>query len=107
MNRLLLVSNRLPVTLTVGPRGVQVERSVGGLATGLRESHERSGGLWIGWPGPMEFESEAVRARVESRFATLGIVPVYLSTREVRRYYEGFANSVLWPLFHYMTGALP
>jgi trehalose 6-phosphate synthase/phosphatase len=107
MNRLLLVSNRLPVTLSLGPHGVRVERSVGGLATGLRESHERSGGLWIGWPGSMEFDSDVTRARVESRFATLGIVPVYLSAREVRRYYEGFANSVIWPLFHYMTGPLP
>ncbi|HUF49209.1 MAG TPA: bifunctional alpha,alpha-trehalose-phosphate synthase (UDP-forming)/trehalose-phosphatase [Longimicrobiales bacterium] len=107
MSRLLLVSNRLPVALTVGPRGVHVEPTVGGLATGLREPHARSHGLWIGWPGPLELDTEAARAELRAHFERLGIVPVYLSAREVRRYYEGFANSVLWPLFHYLTGQVP
>jgi trehalose 6-phosphate synthase/phosphatase len=107
MSRLILVSNRLPVTLASGPGGVRVERSVGGLATGLRDAHERNGGLWIGWPGPFAPDTDAVRAQLEPRFEELRIAPVYLSAREVRRYYEGFANGVLWPLFHYLTGRVP
>ncbi|MGH7471027.1 MAG: bifunctional alpha,alpha-trehalose-phosphate synthase (UDP-forming)/trehalose-phosphatase [Longimicrobiales bacterium] len=107
MSRLILVSNRLPVTLVSGPEGVRVERSVGGLATGLRDAHERNGGLWIGWPGPLEPDTEQTRAQLKRRFADLRIVPVYLTAREVRRYYEGFANGVLWPLFHYLAGRVP
>jgi trehalose 6-phosphate synthase/phosphatase len=104
MERLLLVSNRLPVTLAMSPEGVRVERSAGGLATGMREPHERSKGLWFGWPGPLEIDTEEVRRSLAPRFTELGIVPVYLSDAEIRRFYQGFANDVLWPLFHYLTG---
>src|SRR5262245_53982153 len=107
MSRLLLVSNRLPVTLAMGPDGVRVERSAGGLATGMREPHERSGGLWFGWPGPLEIDSDDARCALAARFNQLGIVPVYLSALEIRRFYQGFANDVLWPLFHYLTGQIP
>jgi trehalose 6-phosphate synthase/phosphatase len=107
MNRLILVSNRLPVTLDSGPDGAHVKRSVGGLATGLREPHERTAGLWIGWPGPLDPDTDEIRNQLKPRFQALGIVPVYLSAREVRRYYEEFANGLLWPLFHYLTGKVP
>jgi trehalose 6-phosphate synthase/phosphatase len=100
MSRLLLISNRLPVTLVVTAEGVRVERSAGGLATGLRQPHEQSKGLWIGWPGSLEIDTEEVRAVLATRFNELGIVPVYLTPQEIRRYYQGFANGVLWPLFH-------
>src|SRR5262245_35960872 len=106
MSRLILVSNRLPVTLAHGPQGLRIERSVGGVATGLRLQHEKSGGLWIGWPGPVSPDPD-IRRDVDTRLAELGIVPVHLTAREVRRYYEGYANGVLWPLFHYLTGHVP
>jgi trehalose 6-phosphate synthase/phosphatase len=97
MSRIILVSNRLPVTVARDDHGVRVERSVGGLATALREPHERSGGVWIGWPGP----TDGMPAQ------EMGAVPVHLTAREVERFYESFANGVIWPLFHYLTGNLP
>ena len=51
MSRLLIVANRLPVTVKVTEAGVDVQRSTGGLATGLQGPHEQSDGLWIGWSG--------------------------------------------------------
>ena len=67
MSRLLLVSNRLPVTVKAEKEHVSVVRSAGGLATGLSGPHERSGGLWIGWPGDVSRLSNAQRAEVESQ----------------------------------------
>jgi len=107
MSRLLLVSNRLPVTVKVEKDTVSVVRSAGGLATGLRRPHERSGGLWIGWPGDVSRLSESQRARVDSQLAELRCVPLTLSASEVSRYYEGYANRVLWPLCHYMLDRIP
>jgi trehalose 6-phosphate synthase/phosphatase len=51
MPRVLIVANRLPVTVKPTDTGVEVQRSSGGLATGLLRAHEQSGGLWIGWSG--------------------------------------------------------
>jgi trehalose 6-phosphate synthase/phosphatase len=107
MSRLLLVSNRLPVTVKVEKDSVSVVRSAGGLATGLSRPHERSGGLWLGWPGDVSRLTDAQRARVESQLDGLRCVPLYLSASELSRYYEGYANRVLWPLCHYMVDLIP
>jgi trehalose 6-phosphate synthase/phosphatase len=48
MARLLIVANRLPITVQTTEGTVEVQRSAGGLATGLAVPHEQSGGLWIG-----------------------------------------------------------
>lgn len=106
MTRTVLVSNRLPITVRV-ERGELFAPSTGGLATGLRGVHQRSGGTWIGWPGDVSKLSAAQRQAVDARLAAEGFVPVHLSGREVSLYYEGFANGVLWPLFHYQLDRIP
>ena len=107
MARLLIASNRLPVTVKTGPDGVCVEPSTGGLATGMRGPHERLGGLWIGWPGDLEGVPRERRDEIDRSLARLRLLPVPLSVEEVARYYEGYANAVLWPLFHYAVSRLP
>ncbi|MBN9688065.1 MULTISPECIES: bifunctional alpha,alpha-trehalose-phosphate synthase (UDP-forming)/trehalose-phosphatase [unclassified Corallococcus] len=107
MARLLLVSNRLPVTVKAEKDSVSVVRSAGGLATGLSRPHERSGGMWIGWPGDVSRLTDAQRAQVEKQLADLRCVPLYLSASEVSRFYEGYSNRVLWPLCHYMLDRVP
>jgi len=108
MSRVLIVSNRLPITVrTGGDDGFVVERSSGGLATGLKSVHEGSHGLWIGWPGPRGGLSAEQRAALDERFAELNVVPVDLSDEEVEQYYEGYCNGVLWPVFHSFPSQLP
>jgi trehalose 6-phosphate synthase/phosphatase len=105
--RVILVSNRLPVTVKVERGEVGVVPSAGGLATGLRGPHQQSGGLWIGWPGDVARLTESQRENLDAKMAELRCVPVYLSGAEVSRYYDGFSNAVLWPLFHYLLDRIP
>jgi trehalose 6-phosphate synthase/phosphatase len=107
VSRLIIVSNRLPVTLASSDGAVTVTPSAGGLATGLRGPFERSGGLWIGWPGELPRLDQAARAEVSRQLAALRTVPIELGPDELRRYYDGFANGVLWPVFHYQLDAIP
>jgi trehalose 6-phosphate synthase/phosphatase len=107
MSRLIIVSNRLPVTVKLDADGLQIQQSPGGLATGLSGPHERSGGLWIGWPGATAALSETQQRELDSRLAELRAVPVYLSSEDVESFYNGFANGVLWPLFHYLLDRIP
>ncbi len=100
MSGILIVSNRLPVRVRTEGGGFELEPSVGGLATGLRPFHRRSGSMWVGWPGiPSEEASglEGLGARLEVE----GCVPVDLPRELVDGYYYGFANRTVWPLFHY------
>ena len=105
--RTILVSNRLPVTASVENGVLQVERSVGGLATGLSGATRTSHTIWIGWAGPLTGISRRQVAELNARLTALDCVPVPLSTREIREYYEDVSNGILWPLFHYQAERLP
>ncbi len=107
MSRLLIVANRLPVTVRVTPDGVEVERSSGGLATGLSRPHEQSGGLWVGWSGADQELTEDQQRELDRELERLRLVAVPLTSDQVTRYYEGYSNGVLWPLFHYLLDQVP
>jgi trehalose 6-phosphate synthase/phosphatase len=107
MPRLLIVSNRLPVTVKVEGDAPSVTPSTGGLATGMSGPHERLGGLWIGWPGELGGLSGDARQELDRKLGELRLAAVPLSADEVARYYEGYSNGVLWPLFHYFAARLP
>ena len=91
MNRLVVVSNRVPAE--------SAKPAAGGLAVAMEAALRDSGGLWFGWsgetvegePGPI-----AISRRDGITYATTG-----LNADAFRGYYEGYANQTLWPLFHY------
>jgi trehalose 6-phosphate synthase/phosphatase len=99
--RVIIVSNRLPVSVTKKNDILEITPSPGGLATGLASFHRDSNGVWIGWPGVTpgtEPEKKALETRLRNEFHC---VPVYLSPLEIKKYYDGFSNNTIWPLFHY------
>ena len=104
--RLLTVANRLPVTARLESGGVRLVPASGGLATGLSGWHQAERGLWIGWPGQVRLTEEQQRS-LDAQLHDSGLVPVYLSQDQVERYYEGFSNRVIWPLFHYQVDRVP
>jgi trehalose 6-phosphate synthase/phosphatase len=106
--RLLIVSNRLPVTAAVGEDGgVRMTAASGGLATGLRSWYQRSGGLWIGWPGDVAGLTIEQGADLDRQLAERSLAPVWLTRDDIEQSYLGFANRVLWPLFHYLIDRVP
>ncbi|APR76651.1 Alpha,alpha-trehalose-phosphate synthase [Minicystis rosea] len=102
MPRLLLVSNRLPVTVVAAHGEATVARSSGGLATALAGPHTRRDARWIGWPGDLSHLTSAARDAVLAELTMLRTVPVTIPPEEAQRFYDGFSNGVLWPLFHYL-----
>ena len=99
--RLVIVSNRLPYRFEGdGAGGFSFERSVGGLATGLGPLHEEAGNLWIGWADAAEGLADEGRAALDGALAERACRAVFLDTKDAKRYYEGFSNSAVWPLFH-------
>ncbi len=101
MSRLILVSNRLPVSVVKGRRGLRFERSVGGLATGLRHLSKSYDSIWIGWPG-IDLETAGSEANhAVARLRADGYYPVSISEQDIEGYYQQFSNDTIWPLFHY------
>ncbi|MFZ5443872.1 MAG: bifunctional alpha,alpha-trehalose-phosphate synthase (UDP-forming)/trehalose-phosphatase [Myxococcota bacterium] len=98
MSRVLIVSNRLPVTLSSKDGVLTAHASSGGLATSMASVHGAGDSQWLGWAGPVD----ATPAELEAALAPLRCVPVPLTAAEVAAYYDGFCNGVLWPLSHYL-----
>ncbi len=105
--RLLIVANRLPVTASVVKDALRLTRASSILATSLHNWRSDQNPLWIGWPGDVSALDANKRAELELRLAERRITPVYFSRAEVERYYQGFSNRVLWPLFHYLVDRVP
>jgi len=105
--RLLVVSNRLPVVLEKTAAGWSLRGGSGGLISAIAPVLSHRGGLWIGWPGLALEEGGEWEEVIEGGFRERGyeLVPVLLSAAEVKGFYEGFSNAVLWPLFHDLTGS--
>ncbi len=100
MNRLVLVSNRLPFALEPGEDGHWIATpSVGGLVSALGPVLRGRGGTWIGWPGVAGEIPDAPFAEA-TRDAGYKVVPVALSDAERDEFYYGYSNEVIWPLFH-------
>ena len=101
-NKTIIVSNRLPLNVSVEEGNVKVFPSVGGLATGMKSIHQNSESLWIGWAGVASDEiDDAVSEEIKNLAIKEKCVPVPLTQQELDDYYFGFSNRVLWPLFHY------
>ena len=94
MSRLVVVSNRVPVP----GRPPQ-----GGLAVAVHAAMRERGGIWMGWSGRSAGEDAPgpllLRAEGPITYALTD-----LSARDLAQYYQGMANSVLWPLCHYRLG---
>jgi trehalose 6-phosphate synthase len=91
-HRLVIVSNRIA---TGAPGG----STAGGLAGAVLAALRRSGGIWFGWSGEVTDAPAAaptLNAADRLTYATLD-----LARQDYEEYYNGFANRVLWPLFHY------
>ncbi|MBU8823686.1 alpha,alpha-trehalose-phosphate synthase (UDP-forming) [Mycolicibacterium goodii] len=91
----VVVANRLPVDLERLPDGTtRWKRSPGGLVTALEPLLRKRRGSWIGWAGVADSDEEPI---VQDG---MQLHPVRLSADDVAKYYEGFSNATLWPLYH-------
>jgi len=100
--RLIVVSNRLPVVITKGADGRCVATpGSGGLVTALLPVLRDRGGIWIGWPGTSDPECGTEDVLAQAAAGTgYSLLPVTLSEDEIEKFYMGFSNEIIWPLFH-------
>jgi trehalose 6-phosphate synthase/phosphatase len=106
--RILIVSNRLPITVEEKEGQLEFQVSAGGLVSGLSayldslkgSSFTKFDYIWVGWPGsvvPNKIKEE-LRSKALTEF---NACPVFLSERAMDKFYQGFCNKTIWPLFHY------
>jgi trehalose 6-phosphate synthase/phosphatase len=108
--RLLIVSNRLPIVTVEEDGQLTFHESAGGLVSGISayldslkgSSFTKPEYRWIGWPG-VTIEDPATQARTAKMLADFHAHPVFLSEHSMEKFYHGFCNKTIWPLFHYFS----
>jgi trehalose 6-phosphate synthase/phosphatase len=104
MNRLLIISNRLPISIAKKHGELRLQRSVGGLATGVGSFYKSYESLWVGWPGiNVQKRQKEEQERIVAMLRTEQCHPVFLTPYDIKQYYDGFCNDTIWPLFHYFN----
>ena len=105
MSRIIIISNRLPVTVRRNGKHLEYIDSIGGLSTGLKKYHEQADSVWVGWPGIPDDEitpreKRSIEKTLKEKYKCQ---PVFLTKEEISKYYYGFCNNTIWPLFHYFS----
>ena len=95
--RLIIVSNR--------GRGSRSGRAplAGGMAVAVKAALKNRDGLWFGWSGKVTDEQTGEPRAVDVNKVTYVLID--LSKTDIQEYYNGLANSVLWPILHYRVGS--
>jgi trehalose 6-phosphate synthase/phosphatase len=102
--RLFIVANRLPVTITLQGENAEITQSSGGLVTAINSYLQNACDdykefFWVGVPGCNSAIWQETSHKIPK--ATFTYLPVHIGETTYEKYYNGFSNSVLWPLFHY------
>lgn len=103
MGRLIIVSNRLPMSLDAAEDGsYRLRQNIGGLATAIGPYHTKHHDcLWVGWSGTsIDGKGQDELERMRKAYTSRRCVPIFLNRHEVDGYYAGFSNDTIWPLFH-------
>jgi trehalose 6-phosphate synthase/phosphatase len=108
MNRLLIVSNRLPFALEKLGDEVLIRQSSGGLVSAIKSYFERpdkqdeiySEKVWVGSMEATETDWDVAKES-SALSPDFTIEPVFPDKEQYGDYYNGFCNSTLWPIFHY------
>lgn len=102
--RLFIVANRLPLTVEIRDGHPVCRQSSGGLISSITAYLARGGQgqfqqrFWVGVPS---CDKLTWQQSVNDGPADFEYLPVFSDPELYEMYYDGFSNSLLWPLFHY------
>ncbi|HEY9886478.1 MAG TPA: bifunctional alpha,alpha-trehalose-phosphate synthase (UDP-forming)/trehalose-phosphatase [Vampirovibrionales bacterium] len=100
--RVIVIANRLPVNVSNKDDKLTFSPSPGGLVTALSSLKDKYEQVWLGWPGDIDAEDSEKEKIKEKLKADFNSHAVFLTKRQINRYYLGYSNKVLWPVLHYL-----
>lgn len=93
---LIIVSNRLPLSIKRVDGKFQSSLSSGGLVTSLSGLCKSTQFQWFGWPG-LEVKDQTDRGDVEKSLAEHHAVPIFLDSDLAHEHYNGFSSMQAGP----------
>jgi trehalose 6-phosphate synthase/phosphatase len=109
MGRLIIISNRLPFSIDRDGDRATLRQSSGGLVSAIKSYFENSNASdnfeekwWVGGADFPQKDWDFISDEISK--LDFSVVPLFINKILYKDYYNGFSNSVLWPLFHYFPG---
>jgi trehalose 6-phosphate synthase/phosphatase len=108
-NRIIIASNRLPFRITEKNGKAILTQSSGGLVSSMvsyfqkiRSANRNAIGKAL-WVGTSDLRENKFKQLVEGKNSdeNFELAPVYLPDETQDKFYNGFCNDTIWPLFHY------
>ncbi|KAJ6122798.1 hypothetical protein N7512_005263 [Penicillium capsulatum] len=100
---LIIVSNRLPLSVKRVDGAYESSISSGGLVTSLSGLTKSTKFRWFGWPG-IEVKDPEDQEQVSKSLREHNAIPIFLDSGLAHEHYNGFSNRILWPILHYQSG---
>ena len=96
--KIIIVANRLPFSVK---SDLSFSKSPGGLVSGLETFLKKTGiknYIWIGWAGS-HFDKNKLKI-IKQKAKRYKSYPLFIPAKQLDKFYNGFCNKILWPLFH-------
>lgn len=103
MGRLIVISNRLPISITRSDTGFKYKQNSGGLVTGLKALKKDIDFIWIGNISGMHFTDREKQVITSDCWSQFKSIPIFIPKKLNDDSYNGFCNAILWPLLHSLT----
>lgn len=104
MSKTILVSNLLPIKIKLSKKGIKLDPRIGGFSSGLHNYSTENDTAWLGATAIENAKIDAEdKKRIRRELLKQNCYPIYLAKKEKEQYLEGYANSTIWPLFHYFN----
>jgi trehalose 6-phosphate synthase/phosphatase len=101
--KVFVVANRLPVNIYKRKKDLKITQSPGGLAAMLRVLQEYGEVRFVGWPGYWTPNPNERKKISEILALDHQSYPIFIRPADLSKFYYGFSNRTLWPLFHYFS----
>lgn len=98
--KLIVVSNRLPITVSKGEDGFTYKKTSGGLVTGIEGLSKHISFVWMGNISGIPLTEENKATITKDCWEKFHSVPVFISPETNDKCYNGFCNAILWPTMH-------
>ena len=104
---MVVVSNRLPFQLQEKKKSIVMKESDGGLVSALKSYFENTKNKdqfsSVVWMGSADFPQARWEKYLEnpSSGSSFEVEPIFIEPKTYNRFYNGFCNATIWPLFHY------
>lgn len=98
--KLIVVSNRLPITVTKSSEGFEYKKTSGGLVTGIESLSAHMDFVWMGNISGLELTEENKKQITKDCWEKFTSVPVFVAQEINSKSYDGFCNAILWPALH-------